>query len=125
MASCKGCLHFEVCKDRLGTTKYYDNVIAADNVEKLCPNFKDRNRFVELPCKVGDTVYLILGVQNRILEFTVKEIRITSRFLQLIFTEGNTYSIWDYRFDLHFGKTVFLTREEAERALKNENRIVE
>lgn len=48
MASCKDCLGFEFCSDRLGTTKYYDKVIAADNVEELCKKFKDRTRFVEV-----------------------------------------------------------------------------
>ena len=48
MANCKDCLGFEFCLDRLGTTKYYDNAIAANNVEELCQKFKDRNRFVEV-----------------------------------------------------------------------------
>ena len=110
MASCKNCLSVDVCKNR---------DVFGDM--PTCEHFKDRTRFVELPCKVGDTVYLILGVQNRILEFTVQEIRLTSRFLQLVFAEGSTYSIWGYRFDLHFGKTVFLTREEAEKALEEQD----
>lgn len=48
MANCKDCLGFEFCLDRLGTTKYYDNAIAANNVEELCQKFKDRNRFIEV-----------------------------------------------------------------------------
>lgn len=116
MASCKECLHYDVCEARIAADENYPERKYTEN--NNCCNFKNRTRFAELPCKVGDTVYLILGVQNRVLEFTVQEIRLTSRFLQLVFAEGSTYSIWDYRFDLHFGKTVFLTREEAERALK-------
>ena len=25
----------------------------------ICEHFKDRNKFIELPCKVGDTVYVL------------------------------------------------------------------
>ena len=49
MASCKDCMHEEVCNIFLDCLNEYD-------AEK-CVYFKDRNRFVELPCKVGDTVY--------------------------------------------------------------------
>lgn len=52
MATCKDCLGFEFCLDRLGTTKYYDNAIAANNVEELCQKFKNRKRFIEvIRCK--------------------------------------------------------------------------
>ncbi len=54
MSTCKDCLHIEVCKGSLDTTKYYGNVSAAGNVEELCAFFKNRSKFVELPCKVGD-----------------------------------------------------------------------
>lgn len=108
MASCKECLHFEVCKDRLGTTKYYDNVIAADNVEKLCPNFKDRSRFVELPCKVGDKVFVVNGFKE-IEEFEVDYYVVEKNVISVGCVDDGEYEI----------ETVFLTREEAERALNN------
>lgn len=70
MASCKDCLHVEVCR-------YYTNELAKANgiplkVEEIegllecddCDNFKDRSRFVELPCSVGETVYRICPVEN-------------------------------------------------------------
>lgn len=56
--TCKDCYHFDACVDKLGTTKFYDNVIAENNVEELCPQFKDKSLILELPCKVGDTVYM-------------------------------------------------------------------
>lgn len=49
MKTCKDCYHFEACVDKLGTTKFYDNVIAANNVEDLCRTFKDKELIVELP----------------------------------------------------------------------------
>ncbi len=117
MANCKDCLGFEFCLDRLGTTKYYDNAIAANNVEELCQKFKDRNRFVELPCKVGDTVYVKMQFGG----YAEAEVRDYSYFISC----GFCVVVTSIKFDKQnipfseFGKTVFLTREEAERALNS------
>ena len=43
---CKDCLHYKLC----GVFGYVSPV-------KFCGFYTDRSRFVELPCKVGDTVY--------------------------------------------------------------------
>ena len=50
MAMCKDCIHFVVCEEV--PTKSADD----------CDFFQDRSRFVELPCKVGDTVYVIESI---------------------------------------------------------------
>ena len=121
MANCKDCLGFEFCLDRLGTTKYYDNAIAANNVEELCQKFKDRNRFVELPCKVGDTVYVIddMGDEEYLVApCTISAIRYECKETDskiIIMTEG---FLAPFTNSWVLGKTVFLTREEAEQALK-------
>lgn len=94
MASCKDCMHEEVCNIFSVVLNEYD----AEN----CVCFKDRNRFVELPCKVGDTVYQTDGI--RIYENKIERI---------IFDTNNI------GFDeTSIGKSIFLTREEAEQALK-------
>jgi len=48
MASCKDYIHEEVCN-------YFDVDLNEEGAEK-CVCFKDRNRFVELPCKVKDLI---------------------------------------------------------------------
>lgn len=61
MATCKDCVHVEVCKD------YAINYLKGTPIEALekevgdypCCRFQDRSLFVELPCKVGDTYYKI------------------------------------------------------------------
>ena len=81
---------------------------AADEISKL-PSVNA----VVLPCKVGDTVY-VLG------ESVVSEIPV----LQIIIDEDECFvcAIGDFRGGCYpfsaFGKTVFLTREEAEKALE-------
>lgn len=57
--TCKGCLHYKACKTSVGTTRYYGRETAAGNVEELCSAFDEAARFIELPCKIGETVYCI------------------------------------------------------------------
>ena len=49
MASCKDCINYDVCSTKGANCDRGNN----------CVMYKDRNRFVELPCKVGDTVYIL------------------------------------------------------------------
>ena len=65
------------------------------------------NRLVVLPCKVGDTVYEPYG--NGLFDVSV-----VNKIAIEICTDMAVYDIDD------FGKTVFLTREEAEAALKEQ-----
>ena len=125
MSTCKDCLHIEVCKDSLGNTKHYDNVIAAGNVEELCAFFKDRSKFVELPCKVGDTVYMLVTRKTKAFEVKSKngemkkEINHHTFIKKTCFTKSNLFDVIE-----RFGKTAFLTKEEAEKALaeRSENK---
>lgn len=104
MASCKDCLCGNVCIDRY---------VCGDR--PACEHFKDRTRFVELPCKIGDTVYVIEN--NEIIEDFVDQIGIG------YYCDGeNIYQMDGIKTDWYFsdiGKTVFLTREEAERVLNS------
>lgn len=46
--TCKDCMHYEVCCDE------YELAHA-----EYCNNFKDKSKYIELPCKVGETLYVI------------------------------------------------------------------
>lgn len=93
MASCKDCLSYCSC----GWTY---------NAEH-CKHFKDRNKFVELPCKVGDIVYQTDGI--RIYENKINKIIFDTKSIGFDETA--------------IGKSIFLTREDAEQVLKErENR---
>jgi hypothetical protein len=87
-------------------------------------HFKDKSLFVELPCKVGQTIFFYTCVCDKVGEekFDVLEGEVISFSMQ---KEG----LWAYcRYkcgltywhivDKDFGKTVFLTKEEAEAKLK-------
>lgn len=107
MASCKECIHFDRCK---GLYKF-DRLQKA--VSKGCPYFKDRSRFVELPCKLGDTVYYFNSAGEI---FSQKVSGFIVNFAGILVDS-------DVMFDSHLmGDRFFSTREEAEQALKLKER---
>lgn len=71
-------------------------------------------RLVVLPCKVGDTVYWVHGAV--ITECKVHRIQQNRNGLYICLKSNVSHGA--FRTDLSFGKTVFLTREEAEKALE-------
>jgi len=92
---------------------------------KLAPfeDAEEQDRLIIIPCKIGDIVYdVVLCTDNkyRIFEMKVCSIakyggiwknKVWNVYLEDDYTKA-------YRIFSDFGKTVFLTREEAESALK-------
>ena len=75
-------------------------------------------RVVVLPCKVGQRVFALMDIDKHISECEVKRIGMGNEIgfigLEPIGARGREYGV-----ALNgFGKTVFLTREEAEKALE-------
>lgn len=89
--TCKDCIHNEMC---FGT--HTDD-------SPTCCDFKDKSRYIELPCKVGDKVWYIH--KEKIYCQSVSKRNIYS-----IATRGK------------LGLSLFLSREEAEKALKERER---
>lgn len=81
----------------------------------------------ELPCKVGDTVYTNIRVSgwylresNAPYEVKIAFIGIngTDNFVNVVYKNGNMFPFkWS-----DFGKTIFLTKEEAEQELKEKEK---
>jgi hypothetical protein len=104
--TCNNCLHRELCN--------VHGYIDADE----CACFKDKSRYIELPCAVGDTVYMIF--ENEIRKLTVISLSylFTSSFKHFnLHTVNSRGAVLGYEMK-DFGKTVFLTREEAEQVLQ-------
>ena len=112
-----------VSKDKL-TGKYCRGVFEATAcVEKLAEyeTAEEEGRLVVLPCKVGDTVWMVhqrltSTVNNVISKMTVTELR-GNRLNPIWFVIDGEYGRTSFH-PSEIGKTVFLTREEAEKALK-------
>jgi hypothetical protein len=101
---CKECIHCEICRE--------DKMLTAfdENQEALCKAFKPKSRFVELPCEVGQTIYRV--GKGKVWEWEIAVIEIYQDEIALVDDSDN------YIKPEEIGKTVFLSREEAENALK-------
>lgn len=92
-----------------------------DRLRELAEADKD-GRVVVLPCKVGDTVYMIeriFDIDNGVCDEICarKVIGHGGNNLNKLWLVGSGGICNAYIFVSEFGKTVFLTREEAERAM--------
>lgn len=99
--------------------KEYKSLGTIDPIRKLLKAEKD-GRLVVPPCKVGDTVW----IKGDKFPAEIEEIRITDDGIYFAYVEYDRgyeeTEVWDNcEFTLSdIGKTVFLTREEAEKALE-------
>lgn len=113
--NCKACIHNEVC------------YAMHTDESPACCDFKDKSLYIELPCKVGDTVYSFCECFGVILPYFVENLNVGyyDKNKSVCQYEANCTNIEenelldsiDFEFD-DIGKTVFYTREEAEKALK-------
>lgn len=95
-----------------GCSRHWAGIIADGLLE---------NGVVVLPCKVGDSIYKIWGGKS-VTEFEVGHIDID--FLPQIefsYRKRNGTGYYHFSKSEDIGKTVFLTREEAEAALAKED----
>ena len=93
---------------------YEDTGLTPEEVQKIA-RAKAEGRLVVLPCKAGDTIWKIKAVFSyfsKPMEDRVERIIITNSEILVYCTSGTKFSVNS------IGKTVFLTREEAEKALR-------
>ena len=94
--------------------EYEDSGLSPEEVQELAKAKAD-GRLVVLPCKVGDVVWKIKAVFSyfsKPMEDRVERIIISSNEILVCCTSGTKFSVNS------IGKTVFLSREEAEKALE-------
>lgn len=83
-------------------------------------DLEEQGRLLKLPCAVGDIVYVINNKNNTVSEEKVYDIQYRGEKYkkgQRIFMNIGALAY----FEMDFGKTVFLTKEEAEQAIGKEN----
>ena len=130
MATCKDCMHYDLCSScsRIQLGWNVNTVGYVENVEEICKHFADSSRFVELPCKVGDMVYMITEQMQKvgrkkvtktvIVECCVDNFRIGDAGYPSAALCDNE-NAWHYGVEPKmFGEIIFLSHEEAEQALK-------
>lgn len=82
---------------------------------KIYEDLDKQGKLLKLPCKVGDTIYIVLHnhtiTKRKVIEFKM----VANRWAAEV-------SDWFYLLD-DFGKTIFLNKEEAETALQKINKL--
>ena len=120
--TCKDCIHYDVCvivEHRLREDEDY-------LTEFGCSDFKPKSRYIELPCAVGDTVWWLTTANWQRTEWKIVEVRVSmlqqkaDKSWKIRLTHLS--SVFDITTD-QLGKTVFLSREEAEKALERSEGI--
>ena len=104
MSTCKDCLYGDNC-----------SICEVMGDDFCCVGFKDKSKFIELPCKVGDTVYYFVNDNlSEYCEVSVAGFHIDKyRIAFEIEVSGRKFFV-----DTEFlGEKVFLSKEEAEQAL--------
>lgn len=82
-------------------------------------NLEEQGRLIKLPCNIGDTVYVKMASYCNVL-YAKAEVRDFTHFTSYGFcvvVTSNHFDKQNIPFT-EFGKTVFLTKEEAESKLK-------
>lgn len=127
--TCKDCIHYDVCHSRINSIDFLPVIKGkisissimykeCDDVEKHCLHFKDKSHIIELPnIEIGQRLFYIDQYEKRVKSDTVSKLTFEKNDL------GIDTGVWseDYGFSMFFsdvGKTLFLTKEEAEAKLK-------
>jgi hypothetical protein len=96
-----------------------------DCIAKVQADHLLANGVIAPPCKVGDTVYYInrynhiMLYKHEVYEAKVVRLVVTRYGVSPVIRVKSVYSTYEIP-GVEFGKNVFLTREEAEQALKGE-----
>lgn len=128
--NCNTCNHsYAICE---ALAAYEDLEITPEQVRQidkayteLCVEFgkykKLENRCIQLPCAVGDIAYRInRGAENPVIKMNIANIIISlARGNRVRIDAKDVIDGNEHYYDVsHIGKTIFLSREAAEQALK-------
>lgn len=108
--TCKDCVHYEVCR-------YWGNEGETEEGLPDCPDFKDKSRFIELPCRCEDCIHSVPLDNNCELN--------TSMYLHCNLWRGEeTKNVW-HKYKKYYKDYSIVERdgfcdsaEEAEKALR-------
>lgn len=117
--NCKDCYHCDVCSREDGTTNYYGKIGACNYVDEMCKYFKSKSRIIELPCKVGEELFL---TDYPMVHHRLKEYKFIGTRVVMVIECFELQSTCKRFVDEHFGKTVFADKSKAEKRLKEQNK---
>lgn len=134
MKKCENCYHKDICPHVRGfdlAKKHFSKgfLVSCQELMEKCENFKDKSLIVELPCEIWDIVYEISN--GEIYSLIILNAVITDNNIEFYCREIVKENIDSYGDgDVDFGdarsftifdinKTIFISREDAEKGLKN------
>ena len=105
MARCEDCIHFDVCY-----LTEIDNDIRDSGENPNCLHHISTAEVIVPPCKIGEPIYRVCSPRGTYHKPYIRKFKLTYKTLASTIED--------------FGKTVFLTREEAEIAMtKGDNNV--
>ena len=106
----------ELCNEKISTMTFNNSDHWFDFHERISDiaDYLLANGVIVPPCKVGDILYYLDRYSKSIETDTVKYFTVTKNGCKPILERHNV-KFWEM---YEWGKTVFLTKEEAEQALK-------
>ena len=116
---CVGCKHFgepNGCNRPNGTCDNYERFLETYNCLTELEDKIENGTIIELPCKIGDTIYEVFKYHKPpfIQQTKVEKIIVTEKGLRLKLARNSFYETSI----ASLGKTLFLTEESAEARLK-------
>ena len=123
--TCEDCLHFGACLLNLNVFEAMQNI-----QPEPCDKFKDKGKYLELPCKIGDTVYEIYDVEHETCSGKCRYCDTDCSSYYTCWHSTYEWKIAEYTVNLHylfhnwnlFGSRVFLSYAEAEKAAEEKNK---
>ena len=116
--TCKDCIHDDVCEYKKIYYAKYDKLFDYIDIETECKYFKDKASIIELPnVEIGQELFYIDRYTKIVESDIVSRLNWEETDLGVqtgIWSENNAFS----EFFSDVGKTLFLTKEEAEARLK-------
>ncbi len=117
---CENCCNFDkghIQMDGSAKCKLTGTMVYCEESGKECKCFNvPAENVIVPPCKVGDTVYIVDETSNE--ETGIDEVKVTEICYNGVFVYFDIDKD-TYKYSVgQIGKTVFLTKEEAEKALK-------
>ena len=79
------------------------------------------NGVIVPPVQIGQKVWILYSIEKTIRCKEITSITRRQKSWTIHFTCSDCFTVWDNDEDEYFGKTVFLTKEEAEQKLKELN----
>lgn len=100
----KKCEAYDVLKNAISKLAEYEDL-------------EEQGRLIKLLCKVGDYVWILYEGLKEIESKRISSVRYGYTNDSILFVGGDLFTIWGKKWDEYIGKAIFLTKEEAEKAL--------